>query len=490
MDMGEFKLKDYNMDDTIAAIATFPAKSALGVIKISGRKAIEVVSKIFLPKKKKDIRKAKTYTLHYGWIFESYPFHHIKGGGRVFSNKTSFRGRLKAKTMVDEVLVSIMRGPYSYTKEDVVEISSHGGLVILNKILELLLKEGVRLALPGEFTYRALVRGRISLLEAQGVLDVVEAKSEEGLKLAARQLRGEFSQKIRELKEKIKAVFVQVESCLNFPDEGIDISFSQISRIIKSVEKKITGFLEGSRQAIILREGVKCVICGKANVGKSTLFNRLLKEERVLVSKIPGTTRDVIEETINIRGIPLVIYDTAGILEPKDLVTKKAMDRSMRTLNEADLVILVFDWSKPLSGDDYFLLEKAKDKNTIFAINKVDLKQGLKSKDILNLKGCKVKLSVLKDKDMRKLEDIIYKSVCRDGLNRQDMISLNYYQQQILERVRVNLLEAIEFLEKGYSIDFLDFSLKEALDNLGKLSGDVSCEEVLESIFSKFCIGK
>jgi tRNA modification GTPase len=464
----EFKLKDYNLKDTVCAIATFPSKSALGVIKISGKKSLDIVSKIFLPKKKKDIKKAKTYTLHYGWIIDKSK---------------------KKEVFIDEVLVSIMRAPFSYTREDVVEISSHGGILVLNKILELILRNKARLALPGEFTYRAVINGRINLLEAESILAIVEAKTQNTLDFAVRQLKGEANKKFEELKNQIKEVFVQTESLINFPEEEIEIPLKDIERDLEKIEKQIELFLKTTQFSDILKEGLKCVICGKANAGKSTLFNRLLKQERVLVSRIPGTTRDVIEETIDIRGVPLRIYDTAGIFEPKDLITKKAIEKTKKTFQEADLVIFVLDGSRPLNKDDFFLWEKVKNKNTILVINKIDLKQRLKP-DIFEDNIPKVYLSALKNIGIKDLEEMIFKMVYQKGLDRESLLFLSNFQKEILLKVKKKLIEAKNFLKEGYSIDFVNFSLRECLDELRKLTGEVFCEEILESIFSNFCIGK
>lgn len=461
--------KNYNLKDTIAAIATFPSRSALGVIKISGKKALPVISRVFAAKRKKDLRKVPTYTLHYGWIIEP---------------------RAKKKRIIDEVLVSVMRAPHSYTCEDVIEISSHGGVMAVNKILEIILKQGCRLAFPGEFTYRALMNGRIDLLQAESVSSVVSARSEEGLKLASAQLFGEAGKKIEELKEEIKGLFVQTEAWINFPEDEINADVKSFSAQVSDIEKKVERFLSGSDEARILKEGLKCVICGRTNAGKSTLFNRLLRQDRVIVSEHAGTTRDVIEETINIKGVPLRIFDTAGILEPKDLITKKALEKSAHMFDQADLVIVVFDGSRSLGRDDYFFLKKVKDKNTIFVINKTDLRQKIEIKKITSDTRHLVQLSCATHKGLKDLEDAIFHTVYQQGVHREDMIFLNQYQQQELREVKKNLVQAKEYLDKKYSIDFVNFSLKSSLESIGRLTGEVFSREILESIFSQFCIGK
>ncbi len=473
--MPEFNLKDYKISDTIVAIATAPSKAALGVIKISGQKSLNIINKIFIPKNKKDIKKAKTFTLHYGWIGDS-PKSKVQSPR---SNKT-----------IDEVLVSIMRAPQSYTTEDVVEISSHGGVVVLNQILELILKKGARLAQPGEFSYRALIKGRIDLVQAEAILGLIDAKTPAAAALSSQQLKGENSKKINQLKAELKNLFIQLESIINFPEEDIDIDRKEFRQKINKLIKEVNKLKAGQKEAKILSQGLRCVICGKANSGKSTLFNRLLRQERVIVSKIAGTTRDVIEETINIKGVPVKIYDTAGILEPEDFITKKAIEKTNQIFKEADLVILLFDGSKKLSKDDKFFLEKTKDKNTILVINKRDLKQKMK----LTCKAKKnhkfIKISALKDKDLAKFEKLVYDTVYRKGVNKKDLIFLNQYQRKELDVLGSKLYEAKEYLKKDYTLDFLNFSLKECLDSIGKINGEIYSEEILENIFSNFCIGK
>jgi len=477
--MSEFRLKDYKLGDTIAAIATFPGKSALGLVKVSGPKALTIASKIFKSCKKKNIKKVKTHTLHYGWIIE-----------KTKNRKQKTEDRRVKEEIIDEVLLSVMHKPSTYTKEDVIEISSHGGVAVVNKILEVVLKQGARLALPGEFTYRALLGGRIDLLQAESIRGIVDAKSEDVLALASSQLRGDTTLKVKQLKIELKELFIQTESAINFPEDDVDISSLNLSQKIEALSQEVDNLLKGSREAEIMCEGFKCVICGKANVGKSTLFNRLLKEERVIVSRFSGTTRDVIEETINIRGVPLRIYDTAGILEPKDLIAKKALKKALRIFSECDLVILVLDGSRRLEKGDSFLLKKVRKKNVIFVINKSDLTQRLNLKEIPKTEGAIVKMSTLKSKGLGDLEDAIYRKVYKQGVDRESIVFLSQYQRQILGKLASSLNQIKVFLKESRPIDFINIELKICLDNLGRLTGEVFSEEILESIFSNFCIGK
>ncbi|MCK4809327.1 MAG: tRNA uridine-5-carboxymethylaminomethyl(34) synthesis GTPase MnmE [Candidatus Omnitrophica bacterium] len=488
--MNKDLLKDYSSNDTIAAIATFPASSALGVIKISGKKAVHIMDRIFMPKKNKEIKKVKSYTLHYGWIIDRTRNSKGKAQSKNKKKQIGSYGE-KAGNIVDEVLVSMMKAPYSYTKEDVVEVSSHGGMLVINKILGLILRQGARLANPGEFTYRAFINGRIDLIQAQGILEVMEAKTEEALLLASRQLKGEFSENLVKVNNKLKDIFIKVEADLQFPENGIEISPAKITREVRKAKKYIDDLIKTSAEADVIREGINCVICGKANTGKSTLFNRLLKKERAIVAETAGTTRDVIEENINIKGIPLRMYDTAGILEPRDFVEKKALEKSYQKIKEADIILLLLSYSQPLEKDDIFLWEKVKKKNTLVVINKIDLEKKIEFRKMNLFKRPKIKLSALKGIGLNELEEKMFKSVYRKGINKKDrFLFLARKQKDILGQVSTCLFDSLHYLTEGYSIDFLSFSLKEALDKLGKLTGKVTNESILKDIFSNFCIGK
>ena len=456
-------LKNYNTVDTIAAIVTFPAASALGVVKISGKKALSIVAAIFKPHKKKDIRKVKTYTLHYGVIINPH--------GKA----------------VDEVIVSLMRAPNSYTREDVVEISSHGGVLMVNKILELVLKRGVRLALPGEFTYRAFLNGRVTLAQAQAVAEIVEAKSETGLNLAVKQLRGEHFARLEKSKQDLREMFSLSEAYLSFPEDDIAFSLSKLAKKIDRLIVELEQLLKGAQEARLLKEGLRCVICGRANVGKSTLFNRLLEEERVIVSRIAGTTRDVIEETIIVGGIPLKIFDTAGIITASDLLTKKAVVRSRQAIETADIILLVVDGSRPVNKDDQALIARVKDKPVVTVVNKSDLRQKI---NVKALPGKVVRLSALKNKGVPALEKAVHEFVCQKGVARHDLVFLSQYQSVILQAVIAHLAQAKEFLRAEASFDMVNACIGQALESFGRLIGEVGCEEVLDDIFSKFCIGK
>ena len=445
----------------------------MGVIKISGEKALSIVSRIFLPRGKKNIKEVPTYTLHYGWIIDS-----------------TFK-RNKRNQIIDEVLVSIMRKPHSYTREDVVEISSHGGIIVLNKILSLVLKEGARLAQPGEFSYRAFVNGRIDLSQAQTIVDIVEAKTERALFALSRQLKGEFSYCFNQIKGLLKDLLYKLEAYLNFPDEDTNINTEEIKVGLKKAKQQLGRFLEDSRESRIFREGIRCVLCGRVNVGKSTLFNCILKEEKAIVTHIPRTTRDAIEDTVSIKGLPIVLSDTAGILEPEDFIDRAAVEISYRKIREADIVLFVVDASVNFNKQDLILWEKIKDKNVIFVVNKIDLKQKLNINKLKVYGKPIVRISALKKTGIRDLENVIfkmsYKKKTDTGGNR---FLLAKWQEDIIRRVLAKMEEASNLIDKGYSYDFILLPLREILDEMGKLTGENVSEEILSQIFSKFCIGK
>ncbi|HEC68670.1 MAG TPA: tRNA uridine-5-carboxymethylaminomethyl(34) synthesis GTPase MnmE [Candidatus Omnitrophica bacterium] len=461
--------KEFSLADTIASIASFPSKAAVGVIKISGKKSLEIISKIFKPKKRKDIRKVQTYTLHYGWIVD--------------------KSKERREKIVDEVLVGVMKAPFSYTREDVVEIYSHSGQVVLNKILDLVLKRGARQALPGEFTRRAFLRGRIDLSQAEAVLDIVEAKTEKALELGLFQLEGRLSERINQIEEILKRICSELEAELSFP-EDVQIK-KDYSLDIQRAIKKIKDLLKNSEKGRLLKEGAFLVICGKANVGKSSLLNMLLREERVIVTPFAGTTRDVIEEDINIRGLPLKIYDTAGILEPKDLIEKKALEKSYKKIEEADLILLVFDGSQKLTSEDFFLIDKTREKKVIFVINKTDLPLRIGEEMLKRYKKPLVKISALFSKGLKNLETKILKVIFKEGLDKEGEIFLSNKRHIALLKEALNLLEKVKAdLRRGFPLDFLFFNLREALERVSEITGKNISGDILDSIFSKFCIGK
>ncbi|HDL09692.1 MAG TPA: tRNA uridine-5-carboxymethylaminomethyl(34) synthesis GTPase MnmE, partial [Candidatus Omnitrophica bacterium] len=356
-------MKNYILDDTICAISTPLGRSGIGIVRMSGPDAIRIAEKIFLSKDKKPVNSFKSHTIHYGFIVED------------LSQSTQPTISTPGVEMVDEVLLTVMKAPRTYTRQDIVEINCHGGIVALRKVLELCLRHGARLANPGEFTLRAFLNGRIDLTQAEAVLNIVDAKTEEALKVATRQLEGSLSKILNSIHKDLLDIVSEFEALLDFPEEEIEESQKEeiISRLENTI-KELDKLLEHSREGRLIQEGIKCVICGKPNVGKSSLMNALLGKERVIVTPIPGTTRDVVEEIVDLHGIPLRIADTAGIIETEDLVEKEGIERAKREMENADLIILVLDTTQGVNGDDIFLLERIKDKNHIICVNKIDLK--------------------------------------------------------------------------------------------------------------------
>jgi tRNA modification GTPase len=343
------------INDTIAAIATGLGESGIGIVRISGKDALAVAGKLFLAKDGSKPSTYKTFTVHYGWVVDS---------------SSCSAADPKKYAIIDEVLLSVMRAPRSYTKEDVVEINCHGGVPAIRRVLELALQKGCRLAQPGEFTKRAFLNGRIDLAQAEAVQDIISAKTDSALKIAATQLEGVLSKRINKIREELLAVLVLLEANIDFPEE--DTALAQADTLKKSiglVNIELTSLLDSAVRGRVLREGLQAVICGRPNVGKSSLLNALLKQERSIVTAIAGTTRDTIEEVIDIRGIPVKIVDTAGIIEPRDLVEKHAVTRAKKYIDSADLVILVFDSSKPLTPQDKMLMRRLNKKRVLAVMN-------------------------------------------------------------------------------------------------------------------------
>lgn len=462
----------YNLDDTIAAISTPVGQGGIGIIRLSGREALAVADKIFMAKDGKRLSGYKTYTVHYGWI--------VKGQN---ASRT---------TIVDEVLLTVMRAPRSYTKEDIVEISCHSGIVVLREILDLVLANGARLAEPGEFTKRAFLNGRIDLSRAEAVMDIINAKTNLALESGIRQLTGGLLEALGRIKKELLSAIALIEANIDFPEEGIESArIKKIERAINSVSNKIDGLLKSGRHGKVLREGISAVILGRANVGKSSLLNALLKEERAIVSPIAGTTRDAIEEIIDIQGIPLKIADTAGIIEPRDLIEKEALKRTRDYLNKANLVLLVLDASKKLSRYDRILFKKASGKVVIAVLNKSDLKLKIEQEEIIRHFPHLVEVSSLKGRGLRELEEKIIQLCWEGRLEASDEIILtNSRHIRLLTQAKEALDRAWNSLEEELSIEYIAEDLRLCRNYLGQITGETAEPDILDKIFSEFCIGK
>jgi len=462
-------MQGLNQNDTICAIATSAGEAGIGIVRLSGKEALKIADKIFIPKNGKKPSEMPGYTLHYG---------HVKG----VNNK-----------IIDEVLLSIMRAPKSYTKEDVIEINAHGGVIPLREILQLVVSKGARPAEPGEFTKRAFLNGRIDLSQAEAVLDIITAKTESSLNAAKRQLDGELSASIKDIRSDIIGVHAEVEASLDFTEEDLEllkepVLGKKLDIAVAELKKLLKDYPNGK----VLREGVTTVICGKPNVGKSTLMNRFLKHKRVIVTATPGTTRDAIEEIVNVRGIPLKIVDTAGVMHTDDEPSMEGVRRSKEYMESADLILLVLDSSDALNNEDINVIETVREKKVLVLVNKTDLPARLKIEEIKRYFENKkiIKISAKKDKNLDKLYNIISDSIWSGEVSSSNQpVLTNVRHEQAIKESIVFLENVIaELSTKGKELIAMD--LKEAINKLGLITGENFTEDLLDEIFSRFCIGK
>lgn len=456
-----------SLEDTISAISTPPGEGGIGIVRISGRKALFIADKIFIPSSKKKIADSKSYTMHYG--------------------KISDNGRI-----VDEVILSVMRKPRSYTRQDVVEINCHGGILALREVLDLTLKHGARLASPGEFTRRAFLNGRIDLAQAEAVIDIIRAKTDSALKVSLGQLSGGLSKEINKIRGKLLDILAAMEAGIDFPDESIpQPDTAGILQGLAVLDAQLDKLLEGASCGRILREGIHVVICGKPNVGKSSLLNVLLKKERSIVTPVAGTTRDAIEEELDIKGIPVKIVDTAGILKPRDLIEKKAVRRSREHIKSADLVIILFDAGRRLDAGDRKLIKEVKNKQAIAVINKIDLKSRIEKNQISRVFQNVVEICASKAKNINLLEDALCNLVYRGKLHSPEfMLVSNLRQARALKSVRKLINQAGAALGGKLPPELPAQNLKDACVYLDEILGRSFSEDLLERIFTDFCIGK
>ncbi|ACV65028.1 tRNA modification GTPase TrmE [Desulfofarcimen acetoxidans DSM 771] len=460
------------LEDTIAAIATPLGEGGIGIVRISGTESIIIAEKIFRSLKEKDWVKNLNYGLIYGYIVD--PFNN---------------------SIVDEVLLSVMRAPNSYTRENIVEINCHGGLVPLRKTFELVLNSGARTAEPGEFTKRAFLNGRLDLAQAESVIDVIRAKTSDSLSLAVKQLEGKLSEKISNMQDKLLYLLAHVEAVIDFPEEDIEAStIEKIKAEIKDIIKEINKWIELARAGKIYREGLAVVIAGKPNVGKSSLLNALLKEKRAIVTEIPGTTRDAIEEYINIKGIPVKITDTAGLRETGDTVEKIGVQISKEKIMGADIILYMLDVKNGFTDVDCYVLDEVINRNLIVIINKIDVGSGI---EIINNISNKyenleiVQISALKDIGLDLLEDAIASFVFSgNAAASNEIIISNTRHKSVLKRVVYNLQDVIEGIENAMPLDIVSIDLRNAWETLGEITGSSVTEDIIDKIFKEFCIGK
>ncbi len=451
--------------DTIAAISTPLGEGAIGIVRLSGTDSFAIAQRIF---KGKDLASVASHTLNYGHIVDP-----------------------DKDEILDEVMVGAMRSPKTFTREDIIEINTHGGIAVTNEILQLVIREGARLAEPGEFTKRAFLNGRVDLTQAEAVMDIIRAKTDKAMNIAVKQLDGSLSDLINNTRQEILNTLAQVEVNIDYPEyDDVEEATTEIIREKTSeFEALLTNLLKTARRGKILREGISTAIIGRPNVGKSSLLNNLLREEKAIVTDIEGTTRDVIEEYVNINGVPLKLVDTAGIRETEDIVEQIGVERSKKALKEADLVLLVLNASEPLTDQDRQLLEISQDSNRIILLNKVDLPEKI---EIDQLPEDHIKISVLKNQNIDQIEDRINALFFENaGLVEQDATYLSNARHISLIEKAVESLQAVnEGLALGMPVDLLQVDLTRTWEILGEITGDAAPDELITQLFSQFCLGK
>ncbi len=447
------------MNDTIVAISTALGEGAISIIRVSGDDAIKIVNGIF---KGKDLNNVESHTINYGHI--------------IYKDE-----------IIDEVLVSVMRSPKTYTKEDVIEINTHGSVAVVNKIMEILLLSGCRLAEPGEFTKRAFLNGRIDLTEAEGVMDLINSETELTRKMAVNELSGKVSKLITDLREKIVALISNIEVNIDYPEyEDIEVvTIDRIKKEVKEMKEELTKILKLSEDGKILKDGIKTVILGKPNVGKSSLLNALLEEDKAIVTDVKGTTRDIVEGSIIVGGVKLNLIDTAGVRKSSDVVEKIGIEKSLSLIDEAELILLVLDSSEELTKEDKFLLDKTKDKKRIVIMNKDDLKNNNKYNENV------IRISAKTNQGIDLIKDKI-KELFNVGafLNKNLTYFTNVRQITLLKQAIESLNDAYQGVLNNSEIDMIEIDLKLAWERLGDIIGANYTEELIDNLFSRFCLGK
>lgn len=457
--------------DTIAAISTPPGEGAISIVRLSGDQAVEIADRVFKAGSKQLVNVA-SHTIHYGHIVDP-----------------------KNDKLMDEVMVSVMRAPKTFTREDVIEINCHGGIVVVNQLLQLLLRQGARLAEPGEFTKRAFLNGRVDLSQAEAVMDLIRAKTDKAMNLALNQLDGNLSHLIRTLRQEILETLAQVEVNIDYPeyDDVEEMTTRLLLEKATQVKAQIESLLETAQQGKILREGLDTAIIGRPNVGKSSLLNHLLREEKAIVTDIAGTTRDVIEEYVNVRGVPLKLVDTAGIRDTEDIVERIGVERSRQALAKADLILLVLNQSEPLSKEDEQLIEVTKDSKRIVLLNKTDLPSQLDRQQVRILVGDAplFEVSVLNQDGLDHLEQAIADLFFGGQTADKDASYVsNTRHIALLDQAAHSLSEVIQGIELGMPVDLVQIDMTRCWDALGEVVGDSVQDELITQLFSQFCLGK
>jgi tRNA modification GTPase len=452
-------------DDTVCAVSTPVGEGGIGVVRMSGQLAHPILKKIFKPNINNNFYQPRT--LYLGHIINPD------------NNK-----------IVDEVFAVFMHAPNTFTKEDIAEVYSHGGYATLKSILAILISQGARLAEPGEFTKRAFLNGRIDLLQAESVLDIIQSETDEELENAIDQLEGKLSLKINFLKEHIKGVLVEIDAFIEFPEEDVEVDKNGILLRLEKTKQDIETLINSYYEGKAIKHGLEVLIVGKPNVGKSSLLNALLLKEKAIVTPIPGTTRDLIEDTLNIKGIKVRIIDTAGLRKPRDAVEKEGVERVNRKIPKTDLIIWVLDGSDTYTPEDDDILSKIKEMSIVTVINKIDLPQRLEEA-VLRSRGLQwIEVSGLKDIGLVELKDEIYARLMKKGFKMGDVLITNMRHRNVLEKTAENISRAVTCIKSQELSEFTAFELQESLIHLGEITGETCPDEILQDIFNRFCIGK
>ncbi|MEC1258860.1 tRNA uridine-5-carboxymethylaminomethyl(34) synthesis GTPase MnmE [Bacillus swezeyi] len=458
--------------DTIAAISTPMGEGAIAIVRMSGPEALSIADKVYKGPRGKRLSSVDTHTINYGHIVDP-----------------------ETEKVVEEVMVSVLKAPKTFTREDIVEINCHGGIVTVNQVLQLVLREGARLAEPGEFTKRAFLNGRIDLSQAEAVMDLIRAKTDRAMNVAMNQMEGRLSSLIKRLRAELLETLAHVEVNIDYPeyDDVEEMTHKLLIEKATKVRNEIEALLTTSEQGKILREGISTVIIGRPNVGKSSLLNSLVHETKAIVTDIPGTTRDVIEEYVNVRGVPLRLVDTAGIRETEDIVERIGVERSRQVLKEADLILLVLNYSESLSEEDIKLFEATKGMDLIVIVNKTDLEQKLDLDRVQELAGERpvVTTSLLKEEGIDELEEAIQSLFFTGAIESGDLTYVsNTRHISLLHEAKRAITDALEGIENDVPIDMVQIDLTRCWEVLGEIIGDAVHESLIDQLFSQFCLGK
>ncbi|HCV9263690.1 TPA: tRNA uridine-5-carboxymethylaminomethyl(34) synthesis GTPase MnmE [Staphylococcus aureus] len=456
--------------DTITSISTPMGEGAIGIVRLSGPQAVEIADKLY--KGKHLLNDVPSHTINYGHIIDP-----------------------ESKEVVEEVMVSVLRAPKTFTREDIIEINCHGGILTINRVLELTMTYGARMAEPGEFTKRAFLNGRIDLSQAEAVMDFIRSKTDRASKVAMNQIEGRLSDLIKKQRQSILEILAQVEVNIDYPeyDDVEDATTEFLLEQSKEIKQEINHLLDTGAQGEIMREGLSTVIVGKPNVGKSSMLNNLIQDNKAIVTEVAGTTRDVLEEYVNVRGVPLRLVDTAGIRETEDIVEKIGVERSRKALSQADLILFVLNNNEALTQEDYTLYEVVKNEDVIVIVNKMDLEQNIDINEVKDMIGDTplIQTSMLKQEGIDELEIQIRDLFFGGEVQNQDMTYVsNSRHISLLKQARQTIQDAIDAAESGVPMDMVQIDLTRTWEILGEIIGETASDELIDQLFSQFCLGK